>query len=625
MILLDIKKMIRKRVLELESDFIKDPGYELCKSFSDEFSVGKVEDFVDIDIFECVKCLYYINNNSSKSPQYCSDLIDSIRDYVDDLDSSDYSYLFDMLFALSHSSECDNIIAYLSEKSEISAKIKFRSIDFNELATLAHNDKSKWENVLDMKKIIKGLRDLQKKCNLAGVLFAIKDDSDVLGNALSLIEVQKNMLEDKSKLEFSMDLLSYSSREKERSKALNCFYREFYKPKAIMGAVNSIRNFVSGIDRDEAKYYKECKREIMGYESSIKMLEGALENPEITNARNIVKGVKSEEIKKAILQLIYEHNLKYYNSLMERYEKLSSSSIGAYISTLAKYDINLTKEEVMKVMFNPIDDFKEILSILSKLGINNNLMVRVLRVTNLLVCKVIKEYMDKGFITIEFLNNNLDLLNEDSSFYKTLNDNIALLNSYNLNPSIFSSKCEVLLIDSTLFKTNLNVLESYGLIKFIRTTSDMSFIGDSFLSEKIDKLIELGYFNLLEQDLGLLNSNNLSRLEVLRVMHFELDSIDDVREVLKTNKFIISDSKIDDYIPNVLPYKGDVKMDIDISSLERFRNDRNSYLIGNTIISSRKVLRLLEEGYDMYSAIFYGVNISDDEYDEIIRSLSNQK
>lgn len=625
MVLMDIKKLIRSRIKELNAEYKKDDGYDMCKSFLEENNVGKIEDFVNIDIYEFIKCLYYIKNNINMSAEECSYFVDSFKDYVMDLDYDDFTNLFDMLFALGHSSQCRIVCEYLREASDFSAMFIFRNIDFDCLKEYSTIDLPDWEKIRALKKIIKGLRNEQKKGDLASIIEKVSLDSDALGSCLSLIEVQKNMIHDKETLELSMDIFSVGSRQKDRTKILNSFYKDYYKPKAILGAVSMVRSFVSGVEKEEIKYYKDAQREIRGYEAFIPLLEEALEKREIVNSRSLVRNVRNEDIKKAVLQLIYEHNMKYYQTLEEQYNKLSKSSVSAYISILNKYNINLSSDICKKLMFNSIEDFEEIVEFISKLGLSTEQVVRVLSITNVNVTRKIKEFIDKGYLVSGFVCANLDLFDENSTSYSSIISNIAILDNYNINPLLFGNTPEVLLLDNNLFKYNFDLIDSYGLLKSLRTTENFNFISDSLLAKKLDSFIELGLFSFIEQDLNLLNSNNIKRLYVLRAMNFEMDSLDTLREVLDTNRFMIGDSSLDEYIPNILLYVDKIPFDFDVNKLESFRNDKNSYLIGGVLISSQKVSRLLDSGYDLYDALFDGVYISDEEYSQMVNSLCLQK
>ena len=50
-----------------------------------------------------------------------------------------------------------------------------------------------------------------------------------------------------------------------------------------------------------------------------------------------------------------------------------------------------------------------------------------------------------------------------------------------------------------------------------------------------------------------------------------------------------------------------------------------SYSINGIIISSNKVKRLLEQGYDIYDALFYNTLLSEDEYSQITENIKQYR
>ena len=137
---------------------------------------------------------------------------------------------------------------------------------------------------------------------------------------------------------------------------------------------------------------------------------------------------------------------------------------------------------------------------------------------------------------------------------------------------------------------------------------------------KIDKLIELGYEYFLEEDLNILNSNNIKRLEVLRVMNYDLESKEELFNILNTDKFYIEDTKLDLYIPNIIPYKEHIELETDFS-LDSFRNTSRTYSFNGILISIPKVNRLKNQGINIYDALIYNVNMSDEVYELFSNAL----
>ena len=77
---------------------------------------------------------------------------------------------------------------------------------------------------------------------------------------------------------------------------------------------------------------------------------------------------------------------------------------------------------------------------------------------------------------------------------------------------------------------------------------------------------------------------------------------------------------ISDYIPNITKYKEPVKIpSIDLVS---FRKTGRTYEIGSNLFSIQKILRLLSTGNDLYTSIFSGVNLTEEEYNAVLKALN---
>jgi hypothetical protein len=207
---------------------------------------------------------------------------------------------------------------------------------------------------------------------------------------------------------------------------------------------------------------------------------------------------------------------------------------------------------------------------------------------------------------------------KNSTKHQVYNENLETLNNYNINPSIFFYSINILFGNTILLKRNLELLDEYNLINSLRTTSDYSFLNNDKLFLIIDKLIELGYENYLEEDLNLLNSDKLLRLEALKSFEVEITSKEELDKVL-TKRFYIDDEELINYIPNSIAL--DDKIDLEDIKLDEYRNSPRTYNINGTLVSAVKVSRLLYRGDSRYNAIFSGMRLNKDEYDGIIECL----
>ena len=309
---------------------------------------------------------------------------------------------------------------------------------------------------------------------------------------------------------------------------------------------------------------------------------------------------------------------KYYEVLNQEYEHLNKNNKVKYQALLNDYGITNGSQQIERIMNNSLEDVEAILKIVTKFGLTTEQTLRILRNSNLEIVSQIKEYLERGYLSVEFIVNNIDIFYKNSTKYQDYNRSLEILNSYNINPSIFFYSIKILFGNTELLKKNLDILNNYYLLNSLKTTSDYSFLEDEELVLKIDKLIELGYEDYLEEDLNLLNSDKLLRLEALKSFEVEITSKEELDKVL-TKRFYIDDEELIDYIPNNIDL--DDKIDLEDIKLDEYRNSPRTYNINGTLVSANKVSRLLYRGDSKYNAIFSGMRLNKEEYDGIIECL----
>ena len=268
-------------------------------------------------------------------------------------------------------------------------------------------------------------------------------------------------------------------------------------------------------------------------------------------------------------------------------------------------------------MSNSLEDVETMLKIITKFNINTEQIIKILKNSNVKIVLQIKDYLEKGYLSLDFLTDNIDIFYKNSSKYQIYNTNLETITSYGINPSIFFDSIEMLFIYPNLLKDNIELLSKYNLLNSLKTTDNYYFLRDKDLVLKIDKIIELGYEDYLEEDLNILNSDKLLRIEALKYFEMNIDNKQEFDSILNSKKFFIEDELLKDYIPNKVNLK-DESYDV---NLEDYRNTNRTYKIGNTIISSNKVKRLLKNGYGMHDAIFSELCLSLEDYNEVINNL----
>ena len=567
--------LVDKRKKEL-----KNSKFDYCEYF-DEYEefvknnpCNTVESFVNSDIWEVAKYLYQITEPIATLEEN-KETIDNFKSFFDGIDSDlccGMLALFDELCSLGI---VDEVVDFFEETGVIKGLLKINKIDFK--------DNRLRDLIIDIKQVYK--KDLFK---ISSFLKFYENDPESIAVIMDLVLAHREL---KKASDFTKDLkengyCGYTNREEKRfleSKVK--LYNKICDAKSILNEVSKIRNLVDEQRSKASKYEKNIRKELCGYDKALTLLDVSLKRREITNAKEIIKNVKDEDMKKAFLKLIYEHNKVYYEELENEYNRLNQNDSNKYVALLQKYNISFTQEDVKEIMRrNNIDDTSEIIKNIVKLNLTTN----------------------EKFMWDE--SNLLDIYEE----------NISYLDKFNLNPGMFINITDVIIYSFDSFSNNLKILNDYGLLKYLKNVDNLSFLRDINLVSKIDKFLELGYESFLENDLGILNLSNLKRLDILKSLNMPITDISTMYKVLSDQKFIIDDSKIDEYLPNVVELSK--KKNI-TSNLSDFRNTNRVYSIGDSLFSINKINRLLKSGNSLYDSLFMNRKFSEEEYDNILKAL----
>ena len=596
--------LVDKRKKEL-----KNSKFDYCEYF-DEYEefvknnpCNTVESFANSDIWEVAKYLYQITEPIATLEEN-KETIDNFKSFFDDIDSDlccGMMGLFDELCSLGI---VDEVVDFFEEPGVIKGLLKINKIDFK--------DNRLRDLIIDIKQVYKN--DLLK---ISSFLKFYENDPESITVIMNLVLAHREL---KKASDFTKDLkengyCGYTNREEKRfleSKVKIC------DAKSILNEVSKIRNLVDEQRSRASKYEKNIRKELCGYDKALTLLDASLKRREITNAKEIIKNVKDEDMKKAFLKLIYEHNKVYYEELENEYNRLNQNDSNKYVALLQKYNISFTQEDVKEIMRrNNIDDTSEIIKNIIKMNLSIN-NAELLKHTSLEKFMRVKNLVDSGYISAKYLNTNEKFMWDESNSLDIYEENISYLDKFNLNPGMFINITDVIIYSFDSFSNNLKILNDYGLLKYLKNVDNLSFLGDINLVSKIDKFLELGYESFLENDLGILNLSNLKRLDILKSLNMPITDISTMYKVLSDQKFIIDDSKIDEYLPNVVELSE--KKNI-TSNLSDFRNTNRVYSIGDSLFSVNKINRLLESGNSLYDSLFMNRKFSEEEYDNILKAL----
>lgn len=172
----------------------------------------------------------------------------------------------------------------------------------------------------------------------------------------------------------------------------------------------------------------------------------------------------------------------------------------------------------------------------------------------------------------------------------------------------------------------------------INKNTNYDFIKNNNLQTLIDTILELGYENLLEKNINLLNYDEVKwkRIRVLKEMNIPVIEQKDLEKTLNTS-FIIPDDKLDDYILNVVPYNLSIKINnltekenINSNMLKDFSTSKRLYKIGDVLLSKNRVKRNLEKlqtieidnNERLFISIINGAILDDEELERIKKEIA---
>ena len=599
-----IKDEIDRRISALEANRYKyHSGYKECKECLDKSSFKDATNFIKVDLYDYIKFLLFIGCNFKKPLDECDQDTKHLKKYSDYISSKQFGLLFELFFYLLDRNSIDDLIDYLQEK--ISFKEAAERI-YEKDDHLFKEDTEKKEK-LKIGKIISYIKKENNNCDILKTLSLIKENRSAMIKITVLIKVRIEVDE------YLRD--NHTRKETER------YFKKRFNQDRVNRLIMPLRDFITDeeqkMQQSDAEIQKETNRMMRSYEFLIE----SLMQGEIKNAKKIIKGLKDEKLKKMFLIFIYEHNNKYYELLKDTYENQITKNSDEYQKTLEEYGITIIDDNIDKIKHHTIIDFKYIISLLKKMINNDNDIIYILEVTDRKTTETINEYSTNGYLNYKFINENLSIFNIQSKDNIRLINNIETLIQYGINPQNFYDSNNVLLTESSLFQRNLQILKDYNLLRLLRNTKNISFIMKEDLQEIIDRYIELGLKNILEETLEILNKQNIDRLYLKKSLNMPINDIDTINRILDKKTFVIDDELIKDYIPNIVPHMKKRNLPVTIDDLETYRIDNLTYRIAGVLFSSIKVQFLLNKGYDMYDSLFYNTYITIDEYQNIMDTL----
>ena len=376
---------------------------------------------------------------------------------------------------------------------------------------------------------------------------------------------------------------------------------------------------------------RAIRRELTAYESLEENLEKMFSHSEIKNVSELLRRISNPNIRLELLKLVYLHNQKIYDEISTELEKQTKDPSNIYQSLLDDYGISPELYQIADVRLVPLDELKNMLESLKALAITEpKIILEIIKTSNFDTIQNIRAQVSKGIIDSELLRNNLAIFSKESKEYKNFISNLEFFIEEGFNPHYLRANQEIFLLSPTQIKRNIKVLQEYDLLSSMKTGMDSRFLLNENLSENIDTLLELGYEEVLVEDLSLLNyQHNFKRLQILKELDIRLSDLGELKSVLESEKFLIPRERISSYLYNSVPYKIERLEDdlvIPATILGNYEYSSRTYNIGGILISKNKVQRnipnLNEEtsNKNLITALSSNSILSDEEF-ETIRSL----
>lgn len=366
------------------------------------------------------------------------------------------------------------------------------------------------------------------------------------------------------------------------------------------------------------------------YKKFLKDIENAFEKDEIKNYELIIRNIDDEKLKKAFLKLVWLHNKKAYDEVEQRNKRLNENSLANYLSVLKNNGISKESIDLQKITKNSCEDLDKMLKILNAIVGEKEKLIKIVEMSDLDSVKYFQELKTVGIINSGAFIKYPELFDSNSGYRKSFDKSMEILRENVVNKALFGKSIDVL-IDNDNLDSNINVLRYYGLLDRLKTAKKFTFLKKSNLIETIDKVLELGYENLLLEDISLLNENNWDRIYVLKSMGLQPIDKKELIKWLRDDKFFVSDSVLKKYMEDVSEYYDDLDITYEADFMKIVKDNEMSERTLNfdgIIISKNRVARNLTSDdfnvNDLFKAIINNCVLSMEEIETIKSCLKNK-
>ena len=615
MTLAEIKKLVEIEKEKLGQE-LSTENEELKKyvDFFTDYNLNDVRNYDKVDTSRFFILYLHSVNPSKWSMEELETMVAKNKKLFQESDSIVFRKLIDLARDIVEAGAAD-ILRELSREPKKSHISIFQLIKSKRISEIA---KKSLENLKEEGYDLENLIDLIEK-----------EDED-LCHALSLVSMFKESKEIKNDIKEQMlefaEENNLSPSDRVFQKTADKYMNLSVKKDEVFKLFEVMQEYYKRLLSKEKSRQQQAKKGLKNYQQFENLFAKAIKSKEITNYEEIIESIASPQLRIEVLKFIYRHNLQYQQQLYTTYQSVFDDNTMPYKTFLSRYSLSIKNLEAL--MTKSIEELEKMLKEISALNIQNK--EQILEGSNLARISKLKELMKKGIITEEFLNKNSSLFQIEQSQYQTLTANIEFLKEKNMTPLLIGEHKELLLIPSQTLSENYQTLEEYEFSIDWTRIENASFLGASDLKGKIDKLLELGYENILETNLELLNysKKELERLDKLKILSFPLpETKEELDFILSSKSFIMDNQELVDYSSINISNspKKYIRPELE-DSLQVLEYTKRTYKVGDNIFSKIKTLRNLSTESEVtpetvFRSMVSGTTLSQAETEVVKNSL----
>lgn len=557
--------------------------------------------------------------------------------------------------SLLHVDKTNTLIAYLCATSK---KLPYKKIErmVNELTSQGNfdlflplldiivNDAKRLDLPSVRKKVIDIL--LKKNQNIVDIFNTLHENNgESLEKIFSIIYILEEMKINYNIHSDFIEYMEFSVSDKKKEAAIQDWLQGEYNIKNIMHELSVIPNHYLNIKSKEKNRKKKIKNKLNDYAVlKRKLINWKNKGMNVSEYENIISLISNNDIEREFLYQLNIVQKEEFNKLYKEYCKLSADNKLDIKVLFQQYNLdfnNLILDVKDKVLDYDKNTINEILIYIKTLNIEDyNLINYVLLNSNNEVLKDIDNLVKEGILTYNFVINNINILSvnkqENNNYYK-FKQNFQLIKNENINPRLFINYQSIYFSDTTILKNNIQALKQYNLLSSLKTSNTFDLLKNDGLVNKIDILLELGYEENLESNIGLLNNdkNKIKSLYLLKEMNLLPTDLESLTMVLESNIFVAEPENIDSYIFNIVDHRIDKSL-MQANQEINFEDDNNllprTLVIGDVKLSRNRVRRnqkmlkdsnLDKDDKDIYACV-YGSILSEEEYEKVTSSIKGK-